>query len=508
MYHPVGYEEITCYSEHMRQHWLRLVGVGLGLGLFVLPSMAAALSETHELILRSDGTLLVDGQPTVRVQAGVDLDHLTWVAVDAPNQRIDTVTATLHLPLPFLGDPSAFKLLGIKGVGSTSTQVVDAQTVVFQATAIEPTATLSILADFPTGYLMLPAAAQASVVIQEQSQLWLLSSLLLPAFGLFVLGYMGYQRLVDRRLPTGVPPQPTLAQPLPAALVSILYEDKIEPEAIAATLIDLGQRGYLSIYNKASNFIIAKERDIDLATPSFQVGDHRVQLSSEELAICAKEGLQPYEKILLSKLFVAARPISSKEDVKVRIGHGLFSRKVAAIYEYLFVDASDRGFFVPHAAKVHQHYLLAGWLLFTLGLGGFVAGAVTLPDPKYFLLFWAMLVGIGYLVVRLAPSVPLRTAPGRITLGEFLAHRAYLTTEEPVPATAGVDLFLAHLATAWALRAERAWAKRFSRTVFRRPGWYFTTRQLDTATQFIDDLDHLVSFVAESFSTVRQKTLA
>src|SRR5690606_18317810 len=124
------------------------------------------------------------------------------------------------------------------------------------------------------------------------------------------------------------------------------------------TLIDLGRRGYLSIFNKGNNFIFAKEREIDLATPAFQVGMHEVELSPSELALAQREGLQPFEKILLSKLFVSDRPISSKEDVKVRIGHGMFSKKVAAVYEYLFRAASAAGYFVPDAIRVHRRYLL------------------------------------------------------------------------------------------------------------------------------------------------------
>jgi len=380
--------------------------------------------------------------------------------------------------------------------------------VVYEASAIQPTATLSVTATFPKGYLTLPALTQATVAVEGLHRTWLILSLVLPGLGLGVLLLLLAQRLLDRRVAPTTATQATLPATLSPALASMVFEDKIEPEAITATLLDLAQRGYVSIYNKADAFIMAKERDIDLSTSSFAVGDHEVRLTDQEISIADQEGLKPFEKILLSKLFVAARPISSKEDVKVRIGHGLFSKKVAAVYEYLFSDASQAGYFVPHAARVHQRYLLVGWLLFAIGSIGFIAGAATLPEPKSFLLFWAGLIGMAYMVIRLAPYVPLRSAVGRTTLTQLLAFRQYLSNATAVDPKQGIDQFYQGLPLAWALHAEHDWAKRFEGRVFTRPGWYFTTKPLNSATDFVADIDHLVSFVSESFSSVREKTLA
>ena len=482
------------------------------LGLLVLIGLAnpVVAAEVHDLTLDQSGTVLIDGRQTIKVRPGTDLDSFIWVALDQPTAPIDSFTAVLHLPRPVdPANPPAFKLLGIKGVGTATSRLVDPTTVRYEATAVQPTATVSVLADFPKGYLTLPASAQAVVAVSRLSSLWIGLSLALPGLGLLILIIMVLERARDHRLSPTVAPRSDRPSPLAPALVSMLYEDKIEPEAIAATIIDLAERGYLSLYVKGPNFIIAKEREIDLNSPSFALGQHAVNLSEAEVAIAQQEGLRPFEKILLSKLFVAARPVSSKEDVKVRVGHGLFSTKVAAIYEYLFADASQANVFVGHAATVHRRYLIGGWLLFALGAIGFGIGALTLPDPKYFLLFWVGLLIVAYVVVRLAPYVPLRSAVGRQTLGEFLAYRATLTKKLPIEPGqgSGVDRFFQELPTAWALRAHHEWAARFTHSVFHRPRWYFTPTELNSSVEFIAELDHLVSFVAEAFSTVREKTL-
>ncbi len=491
-----------------RREWVRWLFVVSGL-LVAVPSPTFAERETHDLTLAASGTVTIDGRTTVNVEPGIDLDRFTWVALDRPATPVDEFTATLHLPKPVDSSrPPAFKLLGIKGVGSVTSRLVDPTTVVYRATAIQPTAELSVLADFPKGYLTLPAVAQASVTIQRLSGVWVAFSLIVPGLGFLLLLSMAFARWRDHQRPPSSQIMTSSPSQVAPALVSVLYDDKIEPEAIAATLVDLANRGYLSIYAKGANFVIAKERAVDLATPSFRLGEHDVVLSKAERATATREGLKPFEKILLSKLFVAARPISSKEDVQVRIGHGLFSKKVVAIYQYLFAEASSTGIFVPHAAQIHQRYLLAGWLLFFAGALGFGIGAVTLPDPKVFLLFWAGLIGVAYVIVRLAPYVPLRTARGRRELAEFLAYRAYLSNRAPIPVGTSIDAFTAHLPTAWALRVHHQWAKRFRPVIFQRPAWYFTNKKLTSSVDFIEDIDHLVSFVAESFSSVREKSLA
>jgi hypothetical protein len=484
---------------------------GFGLLLAVLclgsaPSIGYAATVERSIVFDRSGVATIDGVQRLTVQPGVDVDMFTWVVLDSIGQSVDQLRITVQLPVESRTAQLTHQLLVINGVETYTSQFVDGRTVLFEATGVGPQATASVVMNFPKGYFSLPPIQATSSAIQSMNPVWLGTSVLLPLLGLLLLAWMLIARARDRWVPKGAA---TVTPPaaVPPALVSILYENKIEPEAIAATLIDLGRRGYLSIFNKGDNFIFAKEREINLATSAFEVGMHEVELSTEELKIAKDEGLEPFEKILLSKLFVSDRPISSKEDVKVRIGHGMFSKKVAAIYEYLFRAASALGYFVPNAIRLHRRYLLTGWFLFALGVVGFAAGAWFLPDPKYFLLFWAGLIALAYVIVQLAPYVPVRTGAGRTTLGQFLVYRSSLVAEEPAGKEAGIDEFFDGLAYAWAMRAEGQWAKRYKDVVFHRPTWYFASKELKSTTELVADLTPLVEFVAQSFAAVRQKTL-
>lgn len=484
----------------------------LGTLLIIIPSLGLSQnnfnkSENFNLELQESGRVVINGAKSVNVLGGLNVDTLTWVVYDEPGRSINEFQAILHLPKSVANYEIEHKVLGIKGVQATDSALIDDTTIRFSAMGIGPSAVVSVIVNFPKGYLNLPPIVKAGVAIQELKSVWIYSSILIPLLGLLLLGYMALKRWLDRQLPKNTQKFTKAPSQISPALVSILYENKIEPEAIAAMLVSLAQRGFISIFNKGNNFIFAKERDIDLSSEAFSVGLHEVQLSPQELKVAKKEGLEPFEKILLAKLFVSARPISSKEDVKVRIGHGLFSKKVAAIYEYLFRRASDLGFFVPNAVAVHRKYLVAGWILGIIGFIGFVIGVVTTPDPKYFLLFWIALLGLSYFIIRLAPYVPLRTPSGRKELARFLSWRKFLVDTKPLPKDLSIDDFFANLAYAWGLRAHHQWAKRFENEIFHRPDWYYSSKKINSAPEFINDIDNLIEFVAESFAAVREKTL-
>lgn len=483
-----------------------ILGIAIAAGFL---TAAYAVSQTHELVMAENGQVVVDANTKIlRVRGGVDIDSLIWVAFDKPGFSIDEFKATLHLPKPLPSVSSVnHKLLAIHGVGETSSQFVDSQTIVYQAADIAPTATVSVVADFPKGYLNLPLSTKATDEIGRLNKVWVTLSIILPLTAVLILGFIIFLRWRDHHIALAGVSDGALPAKLPPALVSMLYSNKIEPEAIAATLIDLARRGFLTIFNKGDNFIFAKEKDIDLSSVSFQTGNHDIVLSRSERAVAIREGLEPFEKILLSKVFVSSRPIASKEDVKVRIGHGLFSKKVAAVYIYLFDLASSLGQFVPRATAVHRDYLAAGWITTIVGFIGFVFGAWTLPDPKYFLLFWAGMMLVGYTIVKIAPYVPIRGANGRAELAKFLPFREFLTLKDRIPDNWTVDQFFTYLPYAWALQAQEQFSLRFNSKSFHRPRWYFSNKDVNSAYEFVSDLIPLVSFVAESFASVREKTL-
>lgn len=476
---------------------------------FVFPTNLLAQTFSAEINIDQSGEVSVSNGDRFRINAGVSEDELRYPIIDSNSNSYQEFRGILKLPTPIENaNLGSFSMIAINGVGNHSVEIIDSTTISYQAIGIGPNAEITIIAKFPKGYFNLPPATIVGVGIQALNPLWIYSSWIIPFIGLSLLGYMWFQRFRDHQMPSDNNIYNAPPSDIAPALISTLYENKIQPEAIASTLIDLARRGYISIFNKGNNFIFAREREIDLSTQAFQVGMHDVKLNDEEVKIARKEGLKPFEKILLSKLFVASRPISSKEDVKVRIGHGLFSKKVAAIYEYLFRDASELGYFVPNAISKHRKYLFAGWILAILGFFGFLLGVWFLPDPKYFILFWVALMILANLIIGLAPYVPLRTSAGRSQLAKFLEFRKYISTQDSSDNNKSIDDFFKILPHAWALGAHHEWAKKFEHHVYHRPDWYYSGKKNQSTIEFVQEIDNLIEFVSESFAAVREKTLA
>ncbi|MBI3261109.1 DUF2207 domain-containing protein [Candidatus Berkelbacteria bacterium] len=444
----------------------------------------------------------------ITVQGGVASDVLTWVALEQPGTDLPSFEAVLHLPKPVSDQTTIkYKLLGIHGVGTTSAILTDPQTISYTATGIGPEAIVSVIAEFPKGYLNLPIVSQAKTELVRLNVLWIWLSVLGSFGSMLVLLYLVFQRWRDHHIPISQSSDGTIPASLPPGLIAVLYANQIEPEAIAATLLDLARRGYLTIFKKGGNFIFAKEKEIDLSSTSFQIGNHDIVFSQQEKAVARAEGLHEFEKILLSKIFVSSRPIASKEDVKVRIAHGFFSKKVAAVYLNLFGLASSLGQFVPAAASVHRKYLMAGWFVVFIGFIGFLIGAWQTPEPKYFLLLWAGIMVVGYAIHKIAAFVPIRSQAGRNSLAKFLSLREFFVQKEPIPPQWNLDNFFEYLPYAWSLQAHESFAKRFAAKPFHRPRWYFTSKKIKSSVEFVADLEPLVEFVAESFASVREKTL-
>lgn len=479
-----------------------------GLAL-VIPGLTFAQTFIAEITISESGNVSVSNGDNFRISAGVSEDELRYPIIDSGGSSFQEFRGTLKLPKPLENaNLGSFSMIALNGVGSYNVEIIDPITVSYQAFGIGPNAEITLIAKFPKGYFNLPPSTVVGVGIQALNPVWIYTSWIIPLIGMLILGYMWFQRYRDHQMPSDAKTYDTPPSDIAPALVSTLYENKIEPVAIAATLVDLARRGYISIFNKGNNFIFAKEREIDLSTQAFQVGMHDVRLDEEEVKIAKKEGLRPFEKILLSKLFVASRPISSKEDVKVRIGHGLFSKKVAAIYEYLFRDASELGYFVPNAITRHRKYLFTGWILAIVGFAGFLLGVWFLPDPKYFILFWVALMILANFIISLAPYVPLRTDNGRLQLARFLGFRKYISDSAEMDETKSIDDFFKILPYAWALGAHHEWAKRFSNHVYHRPDWYSSGKKNQNTVEFVQEIDNLIEFVSESFAAVREKTLA
>lgn len=252
------------------------------------------------------------------------------------------------------------------------------------------------------------------------------------------------------------PPEVAKGRRLRPAEVGLLLDERADTLDVTASIIDLAVRSYLTITEKESGGVLGlfKDRDYELTR---QKG--------------ADEALVPYERRLLDALF--------KEGDTVRLSElkNRFYKDLAEVKEDLYRSAvKDLRLFPRDPERVRLTYLIVGGVLAGGGatavwLLGSSVGAGVLGFP---------IAGAGAILFALAPSMPRRTAFGRLVYRRCLGFRRYMITAETdrqkFAERAGI--FHDYLPYAIVFGCVRRWARAFE-SVGREPGqpsWYAGAR--------------------------------
>ncbi|MCL5407402.1 MAG: DUF2207 domain-containing protein, partial [Patescibacteria group bacterium] len=255
-----------------------------------------------------------------------------------------------------------------------------------------------------------------------------------------------------------------------------------------ATLVDLAIRGFILIINKGNgefSFGKLRAKDIEKTT-----------------------GLEPFERDLLSKIFLTPAYKSTLGDVEMRIGRHIFSRKIAQFYLGVYNFATKKGYFVRNPAKVHLVYKYMGVALLFLSLVGFAIGAITGADPKFGLLFWVGGMIAAFFIIKLSPFMPARSDLGAAELKKWLAFRKYLSSRKSLQAKDVLQgKFEAYLPYAVVLGVEVDWAHKFLKEPFAAPSWYESGEKTVTLENFIGEFFPFIGYVAENLARSHEPTV-
>ena len=248
--------------------------------------------------------MFVDGKKNNQVlNFYEDYDELRIIVFDSPGEYISHFKAKVTLPKavsPDQEDQLRQLIYAIHGVGSTRLYVEDSQILVYEANNISPQAMLTIVAYLPKGLASPSFFQKIRYELQRLSlDIWLYAAIVLPLITVILMMFMFFRRRSDhilhlRTMSSQPPPK------VPPAIVGVLIDGTIGAREIAATLIDLAQRGYLNIINKGEkefSFIIRRGSSL------------------EKL-----EGISSFERVLLSKIFLPKSYRSSVGDIEMRIG--------------------------------------------------------------------------------------------------------------------------------------------------------------------------------------------
>lgn len=460
--------------------------------LFSQTNLQTYTSEVNlDIEVRADGQILANGKDFSKyLKILPESYEIRILALDAPGVYIQNFQAQIHLPQAVRKDQIYQRIIAIHGAEqSYRSYLLDAKTLVYQVDDVPSQGQVTLIANLPKNILT-PSLGKRLVygLGQISAKSYIIVSIISPLLTLIVMIFMVVRRRQDQifhlsQKISNVPPTNS-----PPAVVGVLIDGQVGAREIAATIIDLAVRGYLFItYHQNGQFTFGKRKSINL----------------ENLP-----ELREYERILLSKIFELGHYKSTREDVDIRVGRHIFSRKIAQVYLNIYNEATALGFFVKNPVQVHLRWKYTGIALFFAGLLGFGLAAIYSPDPKFTLFFWAGEMAAASVIIWLSGLMPTRSVTGTIALRRWLEFRNYFQLNRRIEAGANVmNKFCQLLPYALVFGLESEWARRFLKDNFTRPDWYDSEDQVVTLERFVDGLYPIIEYVGGALHKSHEPTV-
>lgn len=455
----------------------------------------AITESTNQLVVPMDlldeGTVTVSGSSVNGVVSFLrDRDEFSYLVLDKSGFVIEEMVITLTFPRPVVASSVKSDAIVVhNATAEVTTAWRDPQTLVYTLRDLGPAASVTLRASFPKGTIEPSLGQRLFGTIRGLPKiLWVSAGIVVPLITLIVLAVLMRRTLRERYRSASKGERPLPPEPLAPAVAAVLLDGRVSARAIAATLVDLARRDYVDIGRTYTGYTFTKRRRL--------------------LAEGDQGDLLPYEQRLLEKIF-GAHHQASDEDVHVRIGSALFSRKVAEIYLAMYETTNRYGYFGQNPSVTQGTFRLIGLALFFLGLIGFGFGVVFFADPPTPLLFWIGVLLSALVVIALGPHTSSYTSLGARKRREWLEFRNYLTSTQPLDyAAAANQQFFTYLPYAISLGVEVEWARRFTHSPFHLPSWYASQETIVRLEDFANDVFPMVGFLAREMTAVKEPTLS
>ena len=444
------------------------------------------ISSTIEI--KNNGTVVIDGKAYSNVLKILpDKYEISYKVFDQPARFINRYQATIILPKSLQPVDVKQIVYAVHGVGSYNAYMKDSQTLIYEVNSISPGATVTITAYLPKGSLNPPILKQLNfwvIELSAKNNIWI--ALTFPLITLIIMFYMISKRQKSRLFKVR---QISLQPPasVPPAVAGVLLDGWVGGREIAATLIDLAIRGYIFIIHKGD---------------SFSFGKRKLMNKNESF------DLKPFEKILLSKIFEDDKIKSTRDDVDMRVGRHIFSRKVADAYLDVYRVATEAGYFVKNPNKIHIAWKYTGIGLFILSVLGYVLTAAYGPDPKFTLFLWGGAMLSSAIIIKFASLMSIRSAYGEAQLKLWLAFRHYLSIKKPIEGGQSfVGTYLKYLPYAIVLGSEIELTKRFFNEPFAKPDWFESPEDVEAIDTFAEKLFQIIGYTSTSLDKSHEPTV-
>ena len=437
--------------------------------------------------VKADGSTIVNGKHvTSLVTERKTGQRITYIATDDQGQYIDNLKVIINLPKAVTGNDIILNAIGAYGIGDSSYQLASTTQILYQVNNLSPQAIYTVQADFTEGYFKLPFTSQIGPTLSALPfQFWLAIGLLLPLLASITLGYLVRQTTSEwRHVLNSKEKRDTPPSEMSPALAGVIVNGKMNARMLAATLVDLAQREYLVISNHSNQFSFGKRRDY---TNGASFGND----------------LAPFEMKLLDKLFLSTSVRSTQNDIDVRLGARLFSRKIAEVYLEVYDSLTNQGYFFDNPNAVYRKYRNVGLVFFFAALFGFALTLGFMSGDKFPLVAWVGMMVASLLIMRGAPFLPRRTKQGVEALKQWSAFRNWLKSNDPIADANNPETYRRYLAYAIAFGVEVEWTRRFVGNLFQPPGWLITQADFVKIDDFASQLFPIVGYVATEMAAVK-----
>lgn len=439
--------------------------------------------------IKENGQVLIDGKNNTRaLKILPDSYEINILALREPGIFIYNFYSTIVLPKDVGPEEIKQRIYAVHGVETNRASILNSRTLAFEATNIEPRGELTLVINLPKNVLNPPWQKKMIYAISQISaKSFVIIAIALPLVTMLVMLSMIIRRQRDKIFYSSRKVLAGLPEKIPPAIVGGLIDGQLGSREIAATLIDLANRGYIYIVKKKDDFSFGKRKSLNL----------------ENLP-----ELNNFERSLLSKIFEMGEYRSTKSDVDMRVARHIFSRKVAQVYQEIYDETVRRGYFIKNPATIHLQWRYGGIGLFFLGFIGFIVNIVVFPDPKYPLIFYVGAMIMAVVIIRLSSLMPVRSVTGTVVLRQWLQFREYLLINKPIePSQELMDRFASFLPYAIIFGVEADWARRFLKTSFIKPDWYDSEEQVVTLERFIDGLFEIINYVGGTLDKSHDPTV-
>lgn len=409
-----------------------------------------------------------------RVHGGLgfykDYDELYWNAIFAGSRTVPVESADVivHLPSEFNANQIQQRMF-IGSIGSKSEskdfKIIDGKTIEFKGNNIQPGQYLTIVATWPKGAVVKPFLYRNQII----NWIVLIIALALPIF-VFRKSYRAWKKSgKDPKITKTIiaqyepPLRLRLGQALyagdkeylPPAIMGVLVNQNVSVRDIVATVIDLAVRGYLKIREVENKVLFFKAKEYIFE-----------KLKPED------DGLNSYEKEIISRIFHSSDSVSSSE-LKNK-----FYTDIPEITKAIYRAAEETGYFTGNIEEVRKRYrrpailmiLLAGFTIPLLIFFGAYVGGYTVV----YLFLLILSIVISMIIANLfAYYMPAATKEGAEEKWKALGFKEYLNTAERFRIGAEtLDTFSKFLPYAMVLGVEKQWADRFADFSYKEQGWY------------------------------------